>query len=103
MEAAPRVRKPHSYWNELRNVETELVAANVALGVGHKGKIMPRLADLRSVNRGDLIAAIAKHGGLRKVGHHLGWRKHPTKKELVAAAVSARRREREAPTVGKEV
>lgn len=31
VEAAPRVRKPHSYWNELRNVETELVAANVAL------------------------------------------------------------------------
>lgn len=30
-EAAPRARKPHGYWNELRNVETELVAANVAL------------------------------------------------------------------------
>lgn len=62
---------------------------------------MPRLADLRCVKRGDLIAAIAKHGGLRKVAHHLGWRKQPTKKELVAAAVSARKRERGAPAVGK--
>lgn len=31
VEAAPRARKPHGYWNELRNVETELVAANVVL------------------------------------------------------------------------
>lgn len=71
-------------------------------GVGHKGKIMPRLADLHSVDRGDLIAAIAKNGGLRKVAHHLGWRKQPTKKELAAAAVSARRRERGAPAAGKD-
>lgn len=60
---------------------------------------MPRLADLRSVDRGDLIAAIAKHGGLRKVAHHLSWRKQPTKKELVAAA---RRRERGAPAAMKD-
>lgn len=63
---------------------------------------MPRLAALRSIDRGDLIAAIAKHGGLRKVAHHLGWRKQPSKKQLAAAAVAARRRERGTPVPGKD-
>jgi len=63
-------------------------------GVGHKGKTLPRLADLKAAGRGDLLAAIAKHGGLREVALHLGWRKQPTKKEVAAAAAAARRRER---------
>jgi len=65
-------RKPHGYWNDLNNVLLELEAVNAALG--RKGKHqMPRLAEMKALGRGDLIAALAKYGGSKKVAAMLRW------------------------------
>lgn len=70
-ERAPE-RKPHGYWNDLANVEEELCAVNAALG--RRGRrVVPRLAEMRALGRGDLIAAITKHGGVKKVAEVLRW------------------------------
>lgn len=67
-----RRRKPHGFWNRLSNLETELRLANAQLG--HSGRqAIPRLEDLKQIGRGDLVAALAKHGGVKRVSEALRW------------------------------
>lgn len=67
-----RRRKPHGFWNRLSNLEAELRLANTQLG--HTGRqAIPRLEDLKLIGRGDLIAALAKHGGVKRVSEALRW------------------------------
>lgn len=65
-------RKPHGYWNDLSNLERELIAVNAILGrVGKRS--VPKLVDMKALGRGDLVAAVAKHGGVKKVAKDLRW------------------------------
>lgn len=65
-------RKPHGFWNDLANVERELEVVNA--GLGRRGRRqMPRLAEMKALGRGDLIAALAKHGGSKHVAAILRW------------------------------
>lgn len=65
-------RKPHGFWNDLDNVQRELEAVNAALGRRGRRQ-MPRLAEMKALGRGDLIAALAKYGGSKKVAAMLRW------------------------------
>lgn len=85
------VRKPHGYWNDLRHVEQELELVNAALGRRGKRQ-MPRLAEIRGLGRGDLIAALAKHGGVKHVAAMLRWgRKTRQSRKLPSSIDSAMR------------
>lgn len=66
------VRKPHGFWNDLANVERELQTVNAALGRRGRRQ-MPRLSEMSALGRGDLIAALAKHGGAKHVALMLRW------------------------------
>ncbi len=66
------VRKPHGYWNDLGHVEKELNLVNASLGRRGRRQ-MPRLSEMRALGRGDLIAALAKHGGVKHVAAMLRW------------------------------
>eukprot|EP00171_Calliarthron_tuberculosum_P007542 IDg7542t1 len=66
------VRKPHGFWNDLANVERELETVNAALGRRGRRQ-MPRLSEMSALGRGDLIAALAKHGGSKHVALMLRW------------------------------
>lgn len=68
----PPHRKPHGYWNHLANLERELLLANAQLGLTGR-RAVPRIADLSAIGRGDLVAALAKHGGVKKVAVALNW------------------------------
>lgn len=65
-------RKPHGYWNDLENVQRELLLVNASLGRRGR-KQMPRLAEMKALGRGDLVAALAKYGGSKKVAAVLRW------------------------------
>ncbi len=65
-------RKPHGFWNDLGNVQRELEAVNAALGRRGRRQ-MPRLSEMKALGRGDLIAALAKYGGSKKVAAMLRW------------------------------
>lgn len=66
-------RKPNGYWNELSNVEAALVEVNKQI-IGRRGKrIMPSTAQMRDLGRLDLLAALSKHKGLKRVAEVLGW------------------------------
>lgn len=67
-----RRRKPHGFWNKLSNLEAELRLANAQLGYTGRQAI-PRLEDLKQIGRGDLMAALAKHGGVKRVSEALRW------------------------------
>lgn len=83
---APK-RKRHGFWNDLANVEQELVAVNVALGRSGT-KIVPRLSEMSSLGRGDLIAAINKHGGIKLVAENLRWGRGGKTRRAVAEDVA---------------
>lgn len=70
-------RKPHGYWNQLENVERELLLVNAQLG-HHGRRMLPRLADIKALGRGDLIAALMKHGGVKQVSVALRWARAPS-------------------------
>lgn len=65
-------RKVHGYWNDLSNVERELRDVNAQLGRPDK-RIVPKLSEMRMLGRGDLVAALGKHGGIKKVADDLRW------------------------------
>lgn len=65
-------RKVHGYWNDLSNVERELHEVNAQLGRAGK-RIVPKLSEMRMLGRGDLVAALGKHGGIKKVAEDLRW------------------------------
>lgn len=67
-----RRRKPHGYWNRLSNLEAELLIANSQLGYTGR-RAIPRLDDLKRIGRGDLVAALGKHGGVKQVSEALRW------------------------------
>jgi len=61
--------KPSGYWTDFANVKKELhnfVAEHGAAGT------MPTYTVLNGAKRGDLVGAIAKHGGVRSVAKKLG-------------------------------
>lgn len=65
-------RKPHGFWNDLANVERELLLVNEQLGrTGLRS--VPRLSEIAALGRGDLVAAISKHGGVKRVAEDLRW------------------------------
>lgn len=65
-------RKAHGYWNDLSNVEHALHEVNEQLGRAGK-RIVPKLSEMRMLGRGDLVAALGKHGGIKKVAEDLRW------------------------------
>lgn len=69
---AKPIRKPHGFWNDLKNVERELILVNEQLGRTGKRSV-PRLGEMASLGRGDLVAAISKHGGVKRVAEDLRW------------------------------
>jgi hypothetical protein len=82
-------RKPNGYWNELGNVEAALVEVN-ALIPGRAGKrIMPTTAEMRALGRSDLLAALAKHKGLKLVAQIIGWSSSSKRAPANAASISA--------------
>eukprot|EP00177_Eucheuma_denticulatum_P003061 GFKZ01005513.1.p1 GENE.GFKZ01005513.1~~GFKZ01005513.1.p1 ORF type:complete len:436 (+),score=43.78 GFKZ01005513.1:242-1549(+) len=87
-------RKPHGFWNDFANLERELMAVNCQLGRPGK-KIVPKLNEMRMLGRGDLVAAVGKHGGIRKVAEDLRWgRGGKTRRVVATASSTARRREK---------
>lgn len=71
-----RRRKPHGYWNQLENVERELLFVNEQLG--NRGRVIPRITELKALGRGDLVAALMKHGGVKHVAVALRWTRAPS-------------------------
>jgi superfamily II DNA or RNA helicase len=61
--------KPHGYWNEFGNLETELLTFIEEHGVPGA---MPTRDNLKQAGRGDLGTAIEKHGGSQSVAKQLG-------------------------------
>jgi len=61
--------KPSGYWRDFGNIEREVRA--FVLCCGQEGQ-MPTRRDLKRAGRGDLVSAIAKHGGLTVVATRLG-------------------------------
>lgn len=87
-------RKPHGYWNDFANLERELVAVNCQLDRPGK-KIVPKLTEMKMLGRGDLVAAVGKHGGIRKVAEDLRWgRGGKTRRVVAIASSTAQRREK---------
>lgn len=78
------VRKPHGFWNDLANVERELLLVNALLG-RPGAKIIPRLSEISALGRGDLVAAIGKHGGVKKVAVALRWGRGGKTRRAVSA------------------
>lgn len=66
-------RRPHGYWNDLANVQEQLEQVNAQLGRPRQ-RIIPRLSEIAALGRGDLVAALGKHGGVKKVALALRWR-----------------------------
>lgn len=89
-------RKPNGYWNELSNVEAALVEVNSQIP-GRAGKrIMPTTSHLRDLGRLDLLAALSKHKGMKRVAEVLGW----TCSRRKASSVSLNSRNRSNPPSG---
>lgn len=82
------LRKPHGFWNDLANVERELLLVNAQLGRPGK-KIVPRLSEMAELGRGDLVAAIGKHGGVKKVADALRWGRGGKTRRAVSALSAA--------------
>lgn len=78
-------RKPHGYWNQLTNVERELMLVNAQLGRQGR-RVMPRVDDLKMLSRGDLLAGLMKHGGMRHVAAALRWSR-PTARDGIVRPV----------------
>lgn len=72
VQSVKPIRKPHGFWNDLANVERELLLVNGQLGCTGK-KSVPRLSEIAALGRGDLVAAISKHGGVKRVAEDLRW------------------------------
>ncbi|MEP0746839.1 helicase-related protein [Coleofasciculus sp. FACHB-501] len=62
-------RKPNSYWDELTNLERELMAF-----INEHGTLglMPRAIEFVKAGRSDLANAMRKHGGFQSVAEKLG-------------------------------
>ncbi len=61
--------KPNGYWDDFSRVEE---AIRRFLATSHNPKKMPTLAQLKQSGQGDLVSAIAKHGGIGVVAQRLG-------------------------------
>lgn len=61
--------KPNGYWDDFARVEE---AIKCFLITSHNPRKMPTLAQLKQAGQGDLVSAIAKHGGIGAVAQRLG-------------------------------
>ncbi len=60
--------KPNGYWDDFARVEE---AIRCFLTTSHNPRKMPTLAQLKQAGQGDLVAAIARHGGIGAVAQCL--------------------------------
>lgn len=72
LTATPRrPRKPNHYWDDIKNLLTEL-RLFIRHHPNHPSEKMPTVTQLRLAHRHDLIKAIHTHGGFSKVGSFIG-------------------------------
>lgn len=68
-----RPRKPNHYWQDMENIRAELLAHLESSGAPAGAARMPTAPELRAATRQDLISAINKAGGFKRVAAELGF------------------------------
>jgi hypothetical protein len=63
-------RKPRGYWNEIANVENEVLSCIAERGL--KPGVMPSRPQLEELGRFDIARALEKHGGAAGIARKIG-------------------------------